>query len=66
MQNSPKRVKQFLRLPPCGGSGLKFMEMGALLSADGLPPCGGSGLKFHKEIRINKYGKVSLHAEGVD
>ena len=34
-------------LPPCGGSGLKFLHAAAsTMPPQGLPPCGGSGLKF--------------------
>ena len=37
------------RLPPCGGSGLKYVSWNAKSCAIGrLPPCGGSGLKYPK------------------
>ena len=36
---------QFLRLPPCGGSGLKYFRIDRAQPPRGLPPCGGSGLK---------------------
>ena len=35
-------------LPPCGGSGLKFIFFAPRCRlSPGLPPCGGSGLKYH-------------------
>ena len=33
------------RLPPCGGSGLKFRRLNEQVKDKSLPPCGGSGLK---------------------
>ena len=33
-------------LPPCGGSGLKFLLSGSRGLRSRLPPCGGSGLKY--------------------
>ena len=39
-------VSVVLRLPPCGGSGLKFLFPIQLEGMTCLPPCGGSGLKF--------------------
>ena len=37
-----------IRLPPRGGSGLKFWKAVALEHIKGLPPRGGSGLKSKK------------------
>ena len=34
-----------MRLPPCGGSGLKLQESFQPIMDARLPPCGGSGLK---------------------
>ena len=42
-RSSPKRSD---RLPPCGGSGLKFLGHKLFIANDCLPPCGGSGLKY--------------------
>ena len=35
------------RLPPCGGSGLKFETKYIIVNVFRLPPCGGSGLKCY-------------------
>ena len=45
MPNSCKHNQHCVRLPPCGGSGLKYDMLKQRVAAIGLPPCGGSGLK---------------------
>ena len=43
------------RLPPCGGSGLKFgFKNPKLASITGLPPCGGSGLKYKTNTKSTR------------
>ena len=54
------------RLPPCGGSGLKFYGTVTGYSETSLPPCGGSGLKSNLSFSQNSQGDVSLRVEGVD
>ena len=41
-----ERTRNFARLPPHGGSGLKYRRRGALEQSGRLPPHGGSGLKL--------------------
>ena len=54
-------------LPPCGGSGLKFLDSKTHNGRmSGLPPCGGSGLKCLEIGHGGLQRLVSLHAEGVD
>ena len=53
-------------LPPCGGSGLKWVVPVRHEITSRLPPCGGSGLKFSTSGNGLDYFTVSLHAEGVD
>ena len=53
-------------LPPCGGSGLKYIGAGVTEITQCLPPCGGSGLKCKRFGRVAGSKLVSLHAEGVD
>ena len=42
----------FQRLPPCGGSGLKWEIVLDAFRKNGLPPCGGSGLKYVETVHI--------------
>ena len=53
-----KACKPTLRLPPCGGSGLKCLCPGGSTRQLSLPPCGGSGLKYLPGEGVNK--SVSL------
>ena len=47
-----QNILRLLCLPPCGGSGLKCLDVSAdCLQRVRLPPCGGSGLKYLSEYR---------------
>ena len=45
-------------LPPCGGSGLKYLPFFFTPASSGLPPCGGSGLKL--EISMTHVTNIGL------
>ena len=48
IQQSLRSILERRRLPPCGGSGLKYVwKLILQVFRIRLPPCGGSGLKYH-------------------
>ena len=46
-------VTTWYRLPPCGGSGLKYDYDTKAGVGSSLPPCGGSGLKCSRRTWIS-------------
>ena len=60
---------QRFRLPPCGGSGLKFVVAADIAGLKvGLPPCGGSGLKCDVGCAdaLNIYVSPSMRREWIE
>ena len=59
--------REIIRLPPCGGSGLKSHRLCAVPRLIGLPPCGGSGLKFPVKLElVDPWKSPSMRREWIE
>ena len=62
----PKRCGRFSSLPPCGGSGLKWIGDIVTVRDYVSPSMRREWIEIVQLLRSRMYTQVSLHAEGVD
>ena len=62
----PDKRNKFPRLPPCGGSGLKYFHVEICEAKDTSPSMRREWIEMNCGQSAVVVGKVSLHAEGVD